>query len=198
MNVSPQHVRSLVERARSIFTDEFGQFRMNLQSARLISRMIPAAVPPREANAIRVALLRQMGFSVGEGTVFAGMPNLQATGDAMKGMLEVGHDCSIDLEVTFDLGERITLGNSVTIGHQVLLLTTSHELGPRVHRAGPVTRQPIKICDGAWIGARAVILPGITVGAGAVVAPGTLVTKDVPEDTRVGGVPAKGGEKLAP
>jgi len=185
-------------RTLRIFGDEFGQFRANVQGARWLARMIPASLPPREANTLRVALLRQMGFHIGEGSAFIDMPDLQCTDASIEGKLSIGRECSIDMGVTFDLGEHITLGDSVTLGHQVLLLTTSHELGPRVHRAGPVTRAPIVVGNGAWIGARAVILPGVHVGAGAVVAPGTLVTKDVPEDTRVSGVPAKGNEKLSP
>ena len=50
---------------------------------------------------------------------------------------------------------------------------------------------PITICDGVWIGARAIILPGVTIGEGAVVAAGAVVTKDVEPFTVVGGNPAK-------
>ncbi len=50
---------------------------------------------------------------------------------------------------------------------------------------------PITICDGVWIGARAIILPGVTMGEGAVVAAGAVVTKDVESWAVVGGNPAK-------
>lgn len=51
--------------------------------------------------------------------------------------------------------------------------------------------KPIKVCDFAWIGADSVILPGVTIGKGAVVAAGAVVTKDVPDNAVVAGIPAK-------
>jgi maltose O-acetyltransferase len=49
---------------------------------------------------------------------------------------------------------------------------------------------PVVIQEGAWLRARCIILPGVTIGAGAVVEAGAVVNKDVPANTRVGGVPA--------
>ena len=54
-----------------------------------------------------------------------------------------------------------------------------------------VASKPIKICDKAWIGFNCIVLKGVTIGEGAVVAAGSVVTKDVPAWTLVGGVPAK-------
>ena len=69
-------------------------------------------------------------------------------------------------------------------------MTSTHELGPREHRAGPIVKTPVVIEAGALLGARAIILPGVTIGAGAVVNPGAVVNKDVTPHTRVGGAPA--------
>jgi maltose O-acetyltransferase len=71
-----------------------------------------------------------------------------------------------------------------------MILTSTHELDIREHRAGAVQRSPVVIGDGAWLGARCVILPGVTVGAGSIVNPGAVVNKDVAAHTRVGGMPA--------
>ena len=85
----------------------------------------------------------------------------------------------------------------MTIGHQAMILTSSHEIGPKEHRAGPTVQAPVMIHDGVWIGPRSIVLPGITIGEGAIVAPGALVNKDVPAHTRVAGAPAKVVEQLA-
>jgi acetyltransferase-like isoleucine patch superfamily enzyme len=71
-----------------------------------------------------------------------------------------------------------------------MILTSSHELGPTMQRAGPLFRRPVRIGQGAWVGARSVVLPGVSIGDGAVVAAGSMVTKDVPPNVLVGGVPA--------
>ena len=54
-----------------------------------------------------------------------------------------------------------------------------------------MTPKPVKIGNKVWIGAHATILPGVTIGDGAVVAAGAVVTKDVPSNVVVAGVPAK-------
>lgn len=95
----------------------------------------------------------------------------------------INHGCSF-----LDLG-GITIEDEVLIGPQVKLVTENHPLDPKT-RKGLVTK-PILIKKNAWIGAGATILPGVTVGENAVVAAGAVVSKDVPDNTVVGGVPAK-------
>ena len=77
-----------------------------------------------------------------------------------------------------------------------MILTSTHELGPPTHRAGPVTRAPVVVKAGAWVGPRAIVLPGVTIGEGAVVMAGALVNKDVPPNARVSGTPARVIETL--
>ncbi|NTU77964.1 MAG: acyltransferase [Chloroflexales bacterium] len=79
-----------------------------------------------------------------------------------------------------------------------MILTSSHEIGPREHRAGEVMRAAVLIGDGAWLGPRSIILPGVTIGPGAIVTAGALVNKNVPPHTRVAGAPAKVVEELDP
>ncbi|NER49778.1 MAG: hypothetical protein F6J92_24415 [Symploca sp. SIO1A3] len=70
-------------------------------------------------------------------------------------------------------------------------ITTEHKIQDSARRAGPVYGRPILVEDGAWIAANSTILPGITIGKGAIIAAGAMVTKDVPSNVLVGGVPAK-------
>ena len=147
----------------------------------------------------RAQLLRSVGFTVEEGVQIHGMPRI--TGSPIKvhsdgrsalfNHLHIGRDSVLDTGLVFDLEEHITIGCNVRIGPQVMILTSSHEIGPKEHRAGQTTRNPVIVGDGAWVGARCVILPGVTIGAGAVVDAGSVVNKDVPPNMRFGGIPAK-------
>jgi acetyltransferase-like isoleucine patch superfamily enzyme len=78
-----------------------------------------------------------------------------------------------------------------------MLLTSTHEMASAAHRAGPITRAPLHVGDGAWLGARCILLPGVTIGAGAIVDVGSVVTRDVAPNTRVAGTPAIVVEDLA-
>jgi maltose O-acetyltransferase len=148
-----------------------------------------SVLPRRNAAEARARLFRLAGFRIGSGTRLHSSPRISG-GDDLFSHLVIGQDCSIDEDCAFDLEETITIGNRVSIGPGAMILTSTHELGPRVHRAGPIMKSPVRIEDGALLGARSIILPGVTVGAGAVVNPGAVVNKDVQPHTRVGGAPA--------
>lgn len=83
----------------------------------------------------------------------------------------------------------IEIGDDVLIGQQVVIATLNHDVDPP--KRGNMRPAPVKIGDKVWIGAHATILPGVSVGDGAVVAAGAVVTKDVPANCVVAGVPAK-------
>lgn len=83
------------------------------------------------------------------------------------------------------------IGDRVWIGMGVLFCNVSHEIGDANQRAGKVYTGDIRIGEGSWIGARTIILPNVTIGKGAVIAAGSVVTRDVPDNTMYGGVPAK-------
>jgi maltose O-acetyltransferase len=85
----------------------------------------------------------------------------------------------------------VQIGADCDIGPEVVILTGSHEIGERGRRAGPGTAAPVTIADGCWIGARALILGGVTIGPGSVIAAGSVVVSDVPENVLAAGVPAR-------
>jgi len=95
----------------------------------------------------------------------------------------INHACSF-----LDMG-GITIEDDVLIGPRVNLVTESHPLTPEDRKA--LIAKPVTIKRNAWIGAGATILPGVTVGENAVVAAGSVVSRDVPANTVVAGVPAK-------
>ncbi len=95
----------------------------------------------------------------------------------------INHACSM-----LTLG-TITIGDDVLIGPKVNLLSEGHPIDPNNRKAMDV--KPIVIRRNAWIGAAATILPGVTVGENSIVAAGAIVSKDVPDNTVVAGIPAK-------
>ena len=108
---------------------------------------------------------------------------------------DCGKNITIGKHVFFNSGCRfqdqggITIGDGALIGHNVVLATLNHGLAPgERHDLCPA---PIHIGKNVWIGANAVVLPGVTVGDNAVVAAGAVVSRDVPENAVVGGVPAR-------
>ena len=85
----------------------------------------------------------------------------------------------------------VTMGDWVMIGPHVLISTVNHPLSPKGRRDRLGVAKPVTIGNDVWIGGGAVILPGVNIGNNVVVAAGAVVTKDVPDNVVVGGVPAK-------
>ena len=101
----------------------------------------------------------------------------------------IGKNVFINFDCTFlDLG-GITIEDNVLIGPKVSLLSEGHPLPPESRQS--LVPGHIHIKKNAWIGANATILPGVIVGENSVVAAGAVVSKSVPDNTVVGGVPAK-------
>lgn len=95
----------------------------------------------------------------------------------------INHACSF-----LDIG-GITIEDEVQIGPRVNLTSENHPLDPADRQT--LIPKPVVIKRNAWIGAGATILPGVTVGENAVVAAGAVVSRDVPPNTVVAGIPAK-------
>lgn len=95
----------------------------------------------------------------------------------------INHGCSF-----LDLG-GITIEDDVMIGPQVNIITENHPVDPKSRKS--LELKSVTIKRNAWIGANATILPGVIIGENSIVAAGAVVTKDVPDNTIVGGVPTK-------
>lgn len=102
---------------------------------------------------------------------------------------KIGRNVFINFDCVFlDLG-GITIEDNVLIGPKVSLLSEGHPISPQERHS--LVPHAIHIKQNAWIGASATILQGVTIGENAVVAAGAVVSKDVPDNTLVGGIPAK-------
>lgn len=103
--------------------------------------------------------------------------------------IHIGKHVFINMGCKFQDQGGIFIGDGVLIGHNVVLATLNHAMQPE--RRSDMLPAPIHIGKRVWIGSNATVLPGVTIGDGAVVAAGAVVTRDVPANTVVGGVPAK-------
>ena len=103
--------------------------------------------------------------------------------------IHIGKHVFINMGCKFQDQGGIFIGDGTLIGHNVVLATLNHAKSP-MDRSTMIPA-PIHIGKRVGIGSNATILPGVTIGDGAIVAAGAVVTKDVPENTIVSGVPAK-------
>jgi acetyltransferase-like isoleucine patch superfamily enzyme len=103
--------------------------------------------------------------------------------------INIGKNVFINFDCTFLALGRITIEDDVLIGPKVSLITENHPLQPEQRKG--LIGSSIHIKKNAWIGANATILPGVTIGENAVIAAGAVVSKNVPDNTVVGGIPAK-------
>ena len=103
--------------------------------------------------------------------------------------LHLGKNVFINLGCRFQDTGGITIGDGTLIGHGSTLTTLNHAIDPA--RRADMTPSPILIGRNVWLGAGVTVVPGVTIGNGAIVGAGSVVTKDVPADTVVAGVPAR-------
>lgn len=102
--------------------------------------------------------------------------------------ITIGKNVFLNTSCTFQDRGGITLGDGTQIGPNVVLCTLNHGIAPEErHITYP---SPIVIGKNVWIGAHATLIPGVTVGNNAIIAAGAVVTKDVPANAIVAGVPA--------
>lgn len=138
-----------------------------------------------DADEVRTLFSQLIGKDVDKGFILI-PPFYTAGGDEIR----VGRNVFINQNCTFyDLG-GLDIGDDVMIGPNVSIITTGHALKPSLRRSVTIGK-PIVIERNVWIAAGATIIGGVTVAENAVIAAGSVVTKDVPANTLVGGNPAR-------
>lgn len=138
-----------------------------------------------DADEIRALFSQLIGQEVDENFLLI-PPFYTAGGDEIR----VGRNVFINQNCTFyDLG-GLDIADDVMIGPNVSIITAGHPLEPAQRRSITIGK-PIVIEKNVWIATGATIIGGVTVGENSVVAAGSVVTKDVPPNTLVGGNPAR-------
>lgn len=157
-----------------------------------LSWLLHISLPP-----IRVWLMRLAGAKIGTDTVIFDVQfaNLYHYGFSR---VIIGDRCFVGDQVLLDVRGGVTLSDDVTVSNRTNIVThinvgyTDHPL----QKAYPTKEEAVVLKRGAYIGTNATILPGVTIGEGSVVGAGSVVTKAVPPNTVVVGVPARVLKKI--
>jgi acetyltransferase-like isoleucine patch superfamily enzyme len=137
---------------------------------------------PSDRERLRILEKKLFNGTSGEGSFIAPPMFIDCASQ-----VHIGKNVFINHNLTMMSLGSITIDDGVMIGPGTSLLTVNHE--PKNIRV--VMAKPIHIKKNAWIGGTVRILPGVTIGENAIVGTGAVVTKDVPDNTVVVGVPAK-------
>jgi acetyltransferase-like isoleucine patch superfamily enzyme len=165
-------------------TPESAAMQANIQRAMAITAHLNR-LTFNDADEVRALFSELIGKKVDDS--FLLIPPFYTTGGTD---IRIGRNVFINQNCTFyDLG-GLDIEDDVMIGPNVSILTSGHPLEPSQRRAAVIAK-PIVIEKNVWIAAGATILGGVTVGENSVIAAGSVVTKDVPANTLVGGNPAR-------
>lgn len=155
-----------------------------------VGRVLPLSHHPfgRFGNCVRVRLAAGVVESLEKSVTIQRGANLHRDVRIGEGSL-IGENCVIS--------EETEIGRRVLIGPDVLVYTQNHafDLESRTYR-GMSDRVPVCIEDDVWVGARAIILPGVRIGRGSTVGAGSVVTKSVPPFSVAAGNPARVVKRL--
>lgn len=105
--------------------------------------------------------------------------------------LSIGSGSTVNYRCVFDNRAGVRIGRRVGVSVGVSFITSGHDMSDSRARAGLGRLAPIVVGDGAWIGANATILGGVSIGPGAVVGAGALVTRDCDANALYIGIPAR-------
>ncbi len=154
---------------------------LSQEAIRITSEMNSGYHTPEEL----VALMREL----------TGQPELPPFGLFPPFTTDCGKNIHLGQNVFINSGCRfqdqggIYIGDNALIGHNAVLATLNHSENPA--KRGNLIPSPIRIGKNVWLGANVTVLPGVTIGDGAIIAAGAVVSRDVPANTIVGGVPAR-------
>jgi acetyltransferase-like isoleucine patch superfamily enzyme len=103
------------------------------------------------------------------------------------GRIDIGNRVFLNAGCMVTSRRHVAIGDDVAVAYDALITDSDdHGLEGR-----PARTAPVRVGDGSWIGARAIVLPGVEIGRRSVVAAGAVVTRSFPDDTLVAGQPAR-------
>jgi len=111
-------------------------------------------------------------------------------------ILEIGNNCWIGRDFTFEGNGIVRIGNNCDLGPNVICVTGSHKIGSTLRRAGEGYNSMITVGNGTWICANSMLLPDASVGNGCIIGAGGIVTKKLPDNGMFVGQPVKLLRKL--
>ncbi|UFS57847.1 acyltransferase [Subtercola endophyticus] len=168
---------------------------MNISPISVCRRLWPGLLQEVWANGIaatpfvpkylRYLFLRAQGFHIEKSRINA---HVRWSG---SGTVSIGVGVGINQYCDINHSASVTIGAGVALGRGVMIITATHEIGDNSRRCGPGMLAPVTIEEGAWLGARVVIMPGVTIGRGAVVGAGSVVTRSLAPNRVYAGSPAK-------
>lgn len=140
-------------------------------------------------------------INIGEGTTLQQFTYLTAWGTyenkELNPEITIGKNCNIGAFNHITSTNKISIGNGLLTGKWVTITDNSHgvisyeDMQMPPQRRNVMSKGPVSIGNNVWIGDKATILPGVVIGDGAIIGANSVVTKDVPAYSVVGGNPAK-------
>ena len=146
------------------------------------------SIPTSRGNGLKICLLRLGGTRVGNNVRVCSGVRVQGRGRLVLGS---GVWISPDVIIRTSSEGSIEIGSYCDIGPSVELISGTHLVGNSDRRAGDDLGLSISIGNGTWLGARVIIIGGVSIGFGCVVGAGSVVTRDLISNCLAAGVPAK-------
>jgi acetyltransferase-like isoleucine patch superfamily enzyme len=153
-------------------------------------RLRGAAVGPRNRIGGMCVIRRPWCLSTGERVQFEHQVHVKATHDTA--VISLGREVFVGFNTEFDISSQLSVGDHVLIAPGCFITDHSHKHGADDLIAAQGSEScRVRLEDDVWLGARVVVLQGVTIGRGAIVAAGAVVNADVPAMAIVAGIPAR-------
>lgn len=155
--------------------------RIYLRSCSRLGRMVRTCGKPRVVN---------MGeMEVGDKTIIFSMTVRSELATHPGGRLEIGSNAFINYGASISAHQLVKIGDRCQISTYAIMMDNDyHQVGDRTK---PSESKPIILEDNVWLGARVIVLKGVTIGRNSVIGAGSVVTRDVPPNCLAGGIPAR-------